>query len=201
METPEAELPPIPTEGGPKEEVVKVVKPKKEKAVKKVKAKGSTPKAEPKKAEKPKATKVKKEHKPRAVGPGTKKFKFKAEKTQGKCDVLGCSKSAKTRKSFRCAKHTRIIRKQQLKANNQVWHKRIENGTAKHHAVYNGHVTKWSERNPDKAKAYVKAGRSIVDIKAFVPLLVKGTAKVKEKAPTKKLVKAKSKKAAVKKAA
>lgn len=200
MEETVEELPPLPTEGETKEVVV-AVKP--EKKPKKTKAKGKKP-SKPKAAKKVAKTKAKaKVVKPagREIGPGTKKFKFKAIKLMGKCDVLGCSKSAKSPRSFRCAKHTKAVRKEQLKQNNVTWKERIEEGTAKHHAVYTDpgsgkqRVTEWAALNPDKAKAYVKAEKSIVDLKTFVPLL----SKYKEKLPAKR--QAKGSKVKTKKAA
>jgi hypothetical protein len=115
----------------------------------------------------------------RAWGPGTKAFKFKPLSLRGECDVLGCKGGAHKPTAFRCLKHKKEIRKEQLRANNQTWFKRIEKGTAKHHVVYTSPVTgkqeltEWALMNPDRAMAQVKKGISIVDAEQFKKLVAK----------------------------
>lgn len=125
----------------------------------------------PKKAKAPKAgkKKVKKATKAKAkkvtarkVGPGTEEFKFKAAKIQGRCDILGCQHSAKTKRSWRCARHTKEVRTAQLAANNKTWRKRVDDATAGHHLVYTSPKTgkqlptEWAFLNPKRALAVAK---------------------------------------------
>ncbi len=157
----------------PKEE--KVVKIKKEKAVK------AAPKAKAKKALRAK----------RVVGPATAKFKFKAERKRGECDVLGCN--AKPQAGFRCTKHRKLIRKAQLKANNVVWKKRVKAGTAGHHVVYTRPgeklpiATRFAMKAPEKALEVVRKEHSIVEeVGVMKEILARTKASRKVKAAKKK---------------
>lgn len=137
---------------------------------------------------------VKKQTK-RGVGPGTKRFKFKAVRKAGECDVLGCSRSPSTTKARRCLKHKKLIRKEQLKANNVVWRKRVQKGTAGHHIVYTSpkegktSLTEWARANPERAMKLVKKDFGTVDLDGFRKL-AKLAADAADKAAKKAKVKA-----------
>lgn len=102
------------------------------------------------------------------AGPGTKKFKFKAERGEGECDVLGC-KAKGLGKKRRCPKHKKEIRKVQLAENNKVWKARVKKGTAGHHAVYTRPgekkpiATKFALKETDRALKAVAAEHTLVD--------------------------------------
>lgn len=117
---------------------------------------------------KPTAQKVKKTDRIKPIGPGTKMFKFKAERAAGECDVQGCKVKGLGKKR-RCGKHKKEIRKEQLRANNVVWKKRVKDGTAGHHVVYTRPgekkpiATKYSLKKTDAAVAVVAKGHSVVE--------------------------------------
>ena len=127
------------------------------------------PKKEVKQAKvKPTAKKVKAKDRTKPIGPGTKLFKFKdGPKSFEVCDVLNCREKPKS--GFRCVKHKKAIRKEQLRANNIIWRQRVKNGTAGHHVVYTRPgekkpiATKYSLKKTDAAVKAVSTGHSVVE--------------------------------------
>lgn len=155
--------------------------------VKKIPAKSSskpsTGKAKPKAKKTPKA-----KARVKPIGPGTSAFKFKPlPKSREVCDVLTCREKPKA--GFRCAKHKKIIRKAQLKANNVIWKKRVKAGTAGHHAVYTYEdtqlATKFAIKQTDKMEKVVKDGHSIIPTVGKFKEIVSKTKQLRAKAKKK----------------
>lgn len=130
-------------------------KPKKEKKAKAPKA--AKPKADPKpKAEKPKA-------KPKAKKATKTKAPAKKEKKgPNGCSHRGCSKPARTSRSFWCAEHYKIRRKKQLADNNVTWRDRVKKGKAGHHLTKFGRPTTWAVEHKSQALKLAKE-RGTVD--------------------------------------
>ena len=108
------------------------------------------------------------------VGSGTKAFKYKPLPwAPGACKVLKCKQKATSKMAKVCRVHKKEIRKQQLKANNVTYRKRIKDHKVISHIVYTDPdtgkpmLTQWAQRNPDKAMAIVKKGRGTIDLDTF----------------------------------
>jgi hypothetical protein len=102
-------------------------------------------------------------HAKRIVGPAMKDFIKKVKKTPlpGICQLNGCKTKVTARAKW-CATHKKEIRKAQLKANNEVWRKRVKDGIAGHHVVYKNRPTIWAAQNKQHATKFVQAGHAVV---------------------------------------
>ena len=120
---------------------------------------------------------------PRKPGPAmiALKGKLKPEPVKGECAWKGCSKKAVTKLARWCMGHKKAIRKAQLKANNKVWNRRVKDGSAGHHVVYDGAATVWAVMHKDKAIQQVKKGHSIIStVKDFQTALQKVPTEIKK---------------------
>jgi hypothetical protein len=130
------------------------------------------------KAKVPKTSKAAKSAK-RKPGPAMAAFKQKKERRLGVCNLIGCAQKTVTAKSKWCKEHKKEIRKAQLAANNIIWRKRVEAGTAGHHVAYRNHATVWAQENAKKALSLVKSGKSVIeDPKKFEEILKKDAARL-----------------------
>jgi hypothetical protein len=155
---------------------------------KKVKGKLSTRKeAKLKKVNKQTAKRVKKfkakNAKPKSHGPAYEKWKkrFRPERKVGQCFIKNCTTKPAGAKF--CQTHKKEYRKDQLALNNVTWRKRIDEGKALHHVIYNGELTEWAKKNLVAAKRIVSGGKSIADMETFNKAVAKfKTTEAKEKA-------------------
>lgn len=113
------------------------------------------------------------------------KLKVKPERIPGVCLVQGCNKPSATGLAQWCRDHKKAIRKEQLRLNNIVWRKRVEQGKAGHHLVYRNKPTGFAVENPDKALAIAKKGVGITEPDDLKKILAKGAASKKVKAAKK----------------
>lgn len=162
---------------------VKVAK----KALAKVKeARKAVAKGEASRRQKQKVTKVRKQDKARQKkaradrpkkpkGPAYAEFKnkFRAEIVQGQCRFKGCTTKPASKRAVTCQTHKKEYRKVQLALNNVKWRKRVEQGEAGHHVIYNRRVTEWALQNPVAARRIVSEGHSIADKELFEKALAK----------------------------
>jgi hypothetical protein len=92
-------------------------------------------------------------------------FKFKKNSEKGHCDVLGCSKKARTARGRRCEAHYKAVRKEQMAYHQWTFRQRIKEGKAGHHVAYtkNGVTkpTRWAKENTRKAVAQAKRRRFV----------------------------------------
>lgn len=57
----------------------------------------------------------------------------------------------RSKRAKRCVICHEIVRKEQLRKNNESWARRVAKGNAKHHLVYEGKPTSWALNNKAKA--------------------------------------------------
>jgi hypothetical protein len=108
-------------------------------------------------------------------GPAFAKWKsrLRSQWMPHQCWVKGCKTKLSNARTKMCAEHKKAYRKDQLKANNQTWYKRIEQGKAKHHVIYKGQLTEWAAQNPVAAQRIVSQGGSVADVELFKKALAK----------------------------
>jgi hypothetical protein len=125
--------------------------------------------------------------KKRERGPAYAKWKnrFRATREVGTCFIKGCSTRPVGKARF-CTTHKKEYRKDQLALNNVKWRKRVDEGKALHHVIYNGELTEWAKTNIVAAQRIVSDGKSIADMETFKKAVAKFKAgAAKEKASKK----------------
>lgn len=125
------------------------------------------------------------------------KWKLPENRTLGKCCKVGCSKTGV--QGIFCKKHSKILRKEQLRLNNIPWRKKVQAQGKDYmpdhpHLAYNGVATKFAVVKPKAALKLVKSGDRVLKTRRELEAAIaaRNTARKaarKEKAPKAKVKK------------